>query len=95
VFFKDYNNSSTRDDYLGDGPFATFRFKYRSLNKSHPRHGFALSHTFLENLQALHVVPPPVPLEDRPVEELTPQEAQELIYQLKKVCNCLNISGSC
>jgi hypothetical protein len=37
-------------------------------------------------LRALHIVPPPVPLEERPEEELNVDELQELVKNLK-VCN--------
>jgi len=40
-----------------------------------------------EALQALYIVPGPVPLKDRPIEDLTQDEAQELIRQMKKVGN--------
>ena len=37
-----------------------------------------------EGLQALHVVPPPIPLEDRPEESLTPEELVQLVRNMKK-----------
>lgn len=56
------------EDYV-DGkrhPFAIFTFRYRSKKA----------------LQAEYIVPKsptPVPLEDRPIEELTPDELRELV----------------
>ncbi|KAI4652231.1 hypothetical protein J4E93_002430 [Alternaria ventricosa] len=58
--------------FLDEEPFATFHFKYRSL----------------ESLRALRLVtvndPPSVPLEERPEEELTPAELRELLRRVRR-----------
>ncbi|KAI4700113.1 hypothetical protein J4E81_004149 [Alternaria sp. BMP 2799] len=59
-------------DYLDKEPFATFHFKYRSL----------------ASLRALRLVtvndPAPVPLEERPEEDLTPAELRELLRRVRR-----------
>ncbi|KAL6707966.1 hypothetical protein ACN47E_003640 [Coniothyrium glycines] len=57
-------------DLIGDAPFASFNFKYRSLAA----------------LRALHIVPrelTPIPLEDRPTDDLSPEEMRQLIDNLR------------
>ncbi|KAF2809635.1 uncharacterized protein BDZ99DRAFT_463419 [Mytilinidion resinicola] len=52
-------------------PFATFNFRYRSRDA----------------LKALHIIPrsaSPVALEDRPVEDLTPEELRELVKRQRE-----------
>ncbi|KAH7085199.1 hypothetical protein BKA63DRAFT_597882 [Paraphoma chrysanthemicola] len=55
-------------DRVGREPFVTIYFKYRSL----------------DGLRALEIIPPPIPLEDRPVEELNNAELQEVVNKLKR-----------
>ncbi|KAF3007675.1 hypothetical protein E8E13_009136 [Curvularia kusanoi] len=51
-------------------PFATFRFKYRSLNA-------------LKSLDIVARTPSPTPLEDRPIEELSHNELTELVSRYR------------
>jgi hypothetical protein len=55
-------------DHVGDAPFATFHFHYRSL----------------EVLQAMHIAPLPAELADRAGEVLTPAETLRILQTLKK-----------
>ncbi|KAK3622242.1 hypothetical protein LTR56_022290 [Elasticomyces elasticus] len=62
-------------------PIATFVFKYRSRAA----------------LQALHIIPrtpSPVPLEDRPVEELSIEEMRELVRRQKATLDAQNERGT-
>ncbi|KAL1597399.1 hypothetical protein SLS59_007429 [Nothophoma quercina] len=52
------------------GPFATFYFKYRSLHA-------------LQTLGIIPREPTPVPLEDRPGEDLSAEEFRELVKRLE------------
>jgi hypothetical protein len=50
-----------------------------------PKHStFEIKYCYLEDLQALHIVLRYVPLEDRPEEDLTQEEARSVIRLLKK-----------
>ncbi|KAE8835145.1 hypothetical protein PTNB85_06478 [Pyrenophora teres f. teres] len=53
---------------IGEAPFAFFKFRYRSIDA----------------LRALQIVPPLPPLEERPEEDLTIAELQELVKKLKR-----------
>ncbi|CAA9964381.1 hypothetical protein PTMSG1_07740 [Pyrenophora teres f. maculata] len=53
---------------IGEAPFAFFKFKYRSIDA----------------LRALQIVPPLLPLEERPEEDLNIAELQELVKKLKR-----------
>ncbi|KAI4950520.1 hypothetical protein J4E91_004403 [Alternaria rosae] len=58
-------------DDITESPFATFDFKYRSVNA----------------LRALGLIPRepiPLPLEERPEEELSQDELRQLVKQLKE-----------
>ncbi|KAI4700112.1 hypothetical protein J4E81_004148 [Alternaria sp. BMP 2799] len=57
-------------DRVTKSPFATFNFKYRSLNA-------------LRILGLVPHEPTPPPLEERPEDELTPHELRQLVKQLK------------
>ncbi|KAI4932744.1 hypothetical protein J4E85_003144 [Alternaria conjuncta] len=57
-------------DRVTKSPFATFNFKYRSLNA-------------LRILGLVPREPTPPPLEERPEDELTPEELRQLVKQLK------------
>ncbi|KAI4629253.1 uncharacterized protein J4E87_003515 [Alternaria ethzedia] len=57
-------------DYVTKSPFATFKFKYRSLNA-------------LRILGLIPREPTPLPLEERPEDELTPDELRQLVKQFK------------
>jgi hypothetical protein len=71
-------------DYINDGPFVTANFKYRSISKQALDSLYdLLSIQLLEALQALRVVPEPLPLEERPEEELSLAELVELVRRLK------------
>ncbi|QRD02502.1 hypothetical protein JI435_054430 [Parastagonospora nodorum SN15] len=57
-------------DYIGNGPFVTVNFKYRSLDV----------------LRALHIIPrepTPLPIEDRPIEDLNHDETREVLRLYK------------
>jgi hypothetical protein len=78
-------------DYVGasDRPFATFKFKYRSKGKQYYLCRFYIKGLtrVVAALQSLLIVPrspSPVPLEDRDVNTLTPEESRELIRRLRK-----------
>lgn len=79
-------------------PFAKYHFKYRSLGErpptSHPlfmRRFFRIrrtltDHNRVEALKSLYIVPrspSPVPLDERPEENMSPDELRELVRQLK------------
>lgn len=72
-------------------PFAIFHFKYRSLGQYRPfQYTHVLTYTPQASLKALGIVPRDeamtVPLEDRPEEELTPDELRELVRRMRQVC---------
>ncbi|KAL1648463.1 hypothetical protein SLS58_002218 [Diplodia intermedia] len=64
------STTSTYLEYMDDGPFATFVFRYRS--KDALKAECVISRTVT-----------PEPLENRPVESLTAEEARELVRRLK------------
>jgi hypothetical protein len=81
-------------DFIGNGPFVTARFKYRSLGKSsHALFSSDTNFMTTDALRALHVVPPPVLLEERPEEELNVDELQELVKNLKVKNANLNLQS--
>jgi hypothetical protein len=76
--------------YYGHGeikPFAVFNFRYRSSGKCfcHSSAPLTLIITAAA-LKSLHIIPrspSPVPLEDRPEEDLTPAEMAELLKRYR------------
>jgi len=64
-------------------PFATFNFRYLSTGKTQIMAMEAITHTSrIDALRALCIIarsPGPVSLEDRPLEELSPEEMRELL----------------
>ena len=69
-------------EYTDRLPVATFLFKCRSKSKSQTLLREIIAYITLGDLQLLRVIPrspSPVPLELRPVEELSLEEARELI----------------
>ncbi|KAI4610889.1 hypothetical protein J4E80_007918 [Alternaria sp. BMP 0032] len=58
-------------DHVTKSPFATFKFKYRSLDA-------------LRILGLIPREPTPPPLEERPEDELTPDELRQLVKQFKE-----------
>jgi hypothetical protein len=85
-------------DWVTNAPFATFNFNYRSKGKSwssSTTSGLFLTMN-IDALRALMIIPreptplvhetTPVPLEDRPEEDLSPDELRQLVKNLK-VCH--------
>jgi hypothetical protein len=74
--------------------FAVVNFKYLSLGTSQSLawRFICILTTNIENLQALHIIPGPVLLEDRPEENLAMEKAPQLIRQFKKVSFAIPIS---
>ncbi|KAI9874223.1 MAG: hypothetical protein M1830_010050 [Pleopsidium flavum] len=73
-----------------DRPFAIFNFKYRSrswasvqINSRRKADVFPSSES-LQDLRIIPRTPTPVPLEDRPIEELTIEEARELLKRQRE-----------
>ncbi|THX82003.1 hypothetical protein D6D04_03752 [Aureobasidium pullulans] len=67
-------------------PVATFFFYYKSKSKSWSEYAIGLDLPVLASLKDLMIIPrtpSPVPLEDRPEEELNPEEMAELVRLLK------------
>lgn len=72
-------------DYVGNEAFVTVHFKYRSLGKAFLLITLKTSADInrSDGLRALQIVPPPIPLEERPVEDLSHTELQEVVNKLK------------
>lgn len=75
---------------------ATWIFKYRSHSKHCPRLNNqralrTLTDSFLGNLQVEGIIPPDVPLEERNPEDLTAEEARELIRRMRAESQTIKI----
>lgn len=79
-----------------DAPRASFNFKYRSLGNRYAVWATRRANIYLAALQTTGVIPrapTPVPLEDRPLEELTLEETRELVRRQRVILPDVHSDG--
>ncbi|KIW66853.1 hypothetical protein PV04_06145 [Phialophora macrospora] len=81
VAVTDQRRDCRKSEAVGEQPLATFKFKYRTRRA-------------LQSLLILDRSPTPVPLEDRPVEKLTREEALELLRRQREQRDVKQESGT-